>query len=69
MERNVLYSSVYILRVWRDGDENGSSPWRISIEDAATGERHGFTRFVDLTGFFGEKIAASLPAKVEPVGR
>ena len=32
---------AYLLRLWRVGSE-GEAAWRASLEDAHTGERHGF---------------------------
>jgi hypothetical protein len=37
-KRHAHYHS-YLVRIWRDG--NGT-PWRASLQDAATGERRGF---------------------------
>lgn len=69
MKRNVLYSSIYILRAWRDGDDHDATPWRFTVEDTATGARHGFTRLVDLIGFIETDAEATLSTKAEQVSR
>lgn len=67
MKRDLIYSSIYILRIWRDGDGNGFSPWRFMVEDTATGERHGFAGLADMAGFIQTKVEASLLTSVKPV--
>jgi hypothetical protein len=37
---------AYLLRLWREGS---SGPWRVMLQDAATGQRHGFA---GLTAFW-----------------
>ena len=39
MKGNQLAYHAYLLRLWR---ERADDPWRILLEKAATGERHGF---------------------------
>lgn len=69
MQRNVLYNSIYILRVWCDGDDSSSSPWRFTVENTATGERRGFTEMVDVAGFIQTAAEAGLMKKNDPVRR
>lgn len=43
-----LTYSAYLLRLWRDSEQ---SPWRASLEDAQSGERHGFADLEQLFSF------------------
>ena len=44
---------VYLIRLWpiQSGDDQ---IWRISLEDAQTGQRHGFATLDDLTVYLRE---------------
>jgi hypothetical protein len=45
----------YLLRIWRAG--NGDAPeWRLSLEDAQTHERHGFTDLESLAAFLDQQM-------------
>ncbi len=45
---------AYLLRLWRE-DRQGHT-WRISLEDAHTGERKGFASLDDLLSFLDQQI-------------
>ena len=47
---------AYLLRLWqvRNGDE---SHWRVSLQDAHTGERHGFASVEALLEFLRARTA------------
>ena len=45
---------VFLLRVWQ-ADDNGRSVWRAALEDARTGERHGFADLARLCAFLEEQ--------------
>jgi len=44
---------IYILTAWRDsgGIAPGDPPWRYSLENPRTGERHGFKDAAELHKF------------------
>ncbi|CAG0943246.1 hypothetical protein ANRL1_01260 [Anaerolineae bacterium] len=50
---------AYMLRLWqvRDNDE---VLWRVSLEDAHTGERHGFASLEMLFAFLREQTHAEI---------
>ena len=43
----------YLLRLWRTGENH---PWRVSLEDARTGERVGFSDLAALVQFLCERM-------------
>jgi hypothetical protein len=45
---------VYLLRVWQ-ADDNGRLVWRAALEDARTGERHGFANLARLYAFLEQQ--------------
>lgn len=47
---------AYLLRFWR---ESPGGSWRALLQDAATGERHGFAGLVDLLRFLWAQSEAS----------
>ena len=42
---------VYLLRLWLAEGEDGRPVWRAALEDARTGERHGFADLARLCAF------------------
>ncbi|HEY85454.1 MAG TPA: hypothetical protein G4N96_10130 [Chloroflexi bacterium] len=46
-----------LLRLWR---ENGNSPWRVTVEDASTGERRGFADLKTLFAFLEKQTGGIL---------
>lgn len=48
---------VYLLRLWLAEGEDGRPAWRAALEDARTGERHGFADLARLCAFL-EAITA-----------
>jgi hypothetical protein len=50
-----LYLS-YLLRLWGTTDK-GIAVWRASLEDAATGEQHGFAGIAELCAFLKREMA------------
>jgi hypothetical protein len=48
----------FLLRLWRvEGEE--ASDWRVSLQDAATGQRLGFAGLEPLTAYLREQMEAS----------
>jgi hypothetical protein len=56
------YYQSYLLRLWRE-EPNGA--WRVSLENIANGEKHGFAHFEQLVAFL-EADEARSQAKEEP---
>jgi hypothetical protein len=58
----------YLVRLWRSDD---ASPWRASLEDARTHERHAFSEADQLLAFLQEQMqtASSPEEDPEPVHR
>ena len=48
---------VYFLRLWQAEGDEGRPVWRATLEDARTGERHGFADLARLCAFL-EAITA-----------
>ena len=42
---------VYLLRLWLAEGEDSRPVWRAALEDARTGERHGFADLAQLCAF------------------
>ena len=49
-DRRVTRRHLFILCLWKDS----GSAWRISLEDAHSGERHGFASTTPLVEFLKE---------------
>lgn len=54
---------AYLLRLWRVSDGE-SVDWRATLEDAHTGERHGFPTLEDLVTFFRLGTGMNTPAGI-----
>jgi hypothetical protein len=48
---------AYLLRVWQAHDADGGPIWRAALEDARTGERHGFADLARLCAYLEEQAA------------
>jgi hypothetical protein len=48
---------AYLLRLWQTNGEDGQAVWRASLEDARSGERHGFADLAHLYAFLEEQTA------------
>ena len=46
---------AYLLRVWQADDADGLPVWRAALEDARTGERHGFADLARLCAFLEQQ--------------
>ena len=46
---------AYLLRVWQAHDADGRLVWRAALEDARTGERHGFADLARLCAFLEQQ--------------
>lgn len=44
---------VFVVRVWLEPEDGGEGPWRASVLDTVTRERHYFTDPAALTAFLG----------------
>ena len=49
---------VYLLRLWQAEGDDGRLTWRAALEDARTGERHGFADLAGLFAFLEAQTAA-----------
>ena len=52
---------AYLLRCWQEkrGERNQQTVWRFSLEDAHTGERHGFVSLEEMTAFLRRQLEES----------
>jgi hypothetical protein len=48
---------AYILRLWLAEGDDGRPVWRAALEDARSGERHGFAILAQLCVFLEEQTA------------
>jgi hypothetical protein len=56
---------VFLLRVWR---AQGSTAWRMSLEEPRSGKRYGFTDLSSLMAFLADQLGATvelLPADLQ----
>lgn len=60
VRRDILYSFIYILRIWCDGARDGTPVWHFTVEDTASGERRGFSELVDVAHFIQAEMEAGL---------
>lgn len=56
---------AFLLRLWRV-DGGGRAAWRASLEDAHSGERHGFSDLPALQSFLQAQLEAHAPERAEP---
>lgn len=55
---------AYLLRLWR---ESPGGPWRAWLQDAATGERHGFVSLSAVMRFLWAQTEAHSPPESESI--
>jgi hypothetical protein len=48
---------AYLLRLWQSEGEDGRPVWRAALEDARTGDRHGFADLARLCAFLEAQTA------------
>ena len=48
---------AYLLRLWLAEGDDGQPVWRAALEDARSGERHGFADLARLCAFLDEQTA------------
>ena len=48
---------AYLLRLWQSEGEDGRPVWRAALEDARTGDRHGFADLARLYAFLEAQTA------------
>jgi hypothetical protein len=48
---------AYLLRLWRVDGDDGGPVWRASLEEARSGERHGFADLARLYAFLDAQTA------------
>jgi hypothetical protein len=48
---------AYLLRLWQAEGDDGHPVWRAALEDARTGERHGFADLARLLAFLEAQMA------------
>ena len=53
---------AYLLRLWR---ESPGGPWRALLQDAATGERHGFAGLIAVVRFLETQMEEYPPLASE----
>ena len=58
---------AYLVRLWQVQDR-GVFVWRASLEDAHTGERHGFSDVKLLFAFLAEQTAGPNSCDARPLG-
>jgi hypothetical protein len=58
---------AYLVRLWQVQDR-GVFVWRASLEDAHTGERHGFSDVKSLFAFLAEQAAGPNSCDARPPG-
>ena len=46
---------AYLLRIWKER-QNGKTVWRASLEEAHTGERHGFASLALLVDYLNGQL-------------
>jgi len=59
---------AYLVRLWQVQNQ-GVFVWRASLEDAHTGERHGFSDVKSLFAFLAEQTAGPNSAGDRPLGQ
>jgi len=59
---------AYLVRLWQVQDR-GVFVWRASLEDAHTGERHGFSDLKLLFAFLAEQTAGPNSCGDRPLGQ
>ena len=59
---------AYLVRLWQVQDR-GVFVWRASLEDAHTGERHGFSDVKSLFAFLAEQTAGPNSSGDRPLGQ
>lgn len=52
--------NIFVLRFWQ---ENHTTTWRILLENAQTGQRHGFTEMSQLYAFLEQTTTAQQPTE------
>jgi hypothetical protein len=55
----------YLLRLWRENGEDGMC-WRVSLENAETGERVGFADLDELFDYLNQQTKSSQAEKGAP---
>ena len=60
MEQEKECYHAYLLRLWQVKDQ-GQLVWRVSLDNAHTGERHGFGCLDELFAYL-QRLAGELPA-------
>lgn len=53
----------YLIRLWREGVNR---PWRISLQDTASGERKGFASLDEAVNFLTHQLEPGEPASPRP---
>ena len=49
---------AYLLRLWQVDGDDGRPVWRAALEDAHSGERHGFADLTRLCAFLEAQTAS-----------
>ena len=57
---------AYLLRLWQAEGEDGQPVWRAALEDARSGERHGFADLVQLCTFLEALTTHETEHDVQP---
>jgi hypothetical protein len=57
---------AYLLRLWQAQGEDGHPVWRAALEDARTGERHGFADLARLYAFLNKQTSKWNAHNVRP---
>jgi hypothetical protein len=57
---------VFLIRMWRPGDDAGDGTWRGSIHDVTTGRRRYITGLADASEFITDALHADTFGKEAP---
>ena len=60
---------AYLLRLWQAAGKDGQPVWRAALEDARSGERHGFADLAQLCAFLEEQTAGWTEHDAQPPER
>ena len=55
---------AYLLRLWLAEGDDGHPVWRAALEDARTGERHGFADLGSLFAFLEKQTGSNCQHEV-----
>ena len=57
---------AYLMRLWLAEGDDGHPVWRASLEDARSGERHGFANLAQLCAFLEQQTRSNSERGARP---